>query len=126
MLPIVEHQVQDEQPQTTQQHLLTASASAPSPLPPPPASSVAASHGGRRKQAKPQKKNGRSSMISKFLKYSNHHNFESLGGTLGFLSSTMALASPPSCPLSFVLQKRDIHLQSRKILQIFKIFHTLK
>ena len=38
----------------------------------------------------------------------------------------MALASPPSCPLSFVLQKRDIHLQSRKILQIFKNFHTLK
>ena len=59
MLPIVEHQVQDEQPQTTQQHP-TASASAPSPLPPPPASSVAASHGGRRKQAKPQKKNGKS------------------------------------------------------------------
>ena len=64
MLPIVEHQVQDEQPQTTQQPHPTASASAPSPLPPPTASSVttsvAASHGGRRKQAKPQKKNGRS------------------------------------------------------------------
>ena len=68
MLPIVEHQVQDEQPQTTQQPHPTASASAPSPLPPPPpASSVAASHGGRRKQAKPQKKNGRSSILSKFL-----------------------------------------------------------
>ena len=34
MLPIVEHQVQDEQPQTTQQPHPTASASAPSPLPP--------------------------------------------------------------------------------------------
>ena len=64
MLPIVEHQVQDEQPQTTQQpHPTASTASAPSPLPPPTAaSSVAASHGGRRKQAKPQKKNGRSSI----------------------------------------------------------------
>ena len=120
MLPIVEHQVQDEQPQTTQQPHPTASASAPSPLPPPTASSVAASHGGRRKQAKPQKKNGRSSMISKFLKYSDHHNFEPLGGTLGFLSSTMALASPPSCPLSLCYKK------GTSIYKVEKFFRFLK
>ena len=111
MLPIVEHQVQDEQPQTTQQHP-TASASAPSPLPPPPASSVAASHGGRRKQAKPQKKNGRSSIHTiQISDCSDHHNFEPLRGTLSFLSrrptysSTIALASPPSCPLSLCYKK---------------------
>ena len=57
MLP-VEHQDKDEQPQTHQPP--TASSSALRPTPTPPAVTVTTSNGGRRKQAKPQKKNGKS------------------------------------------------------------------
>ena len=59
--------------------------------------------------------------------YSNHHKFEPLRGTLSFLSrrptysSTMALASPPSCPMSLCYEKGTSIYKDRKILQIFKI-----
>ena len=60
MQPKIEHPEQDDclKPQT---HQPPSAASAPSPFSPPPTSTtpVAASNGGRRKQAKPQKKNGK-------------------------------------------------------------------
>ena len=69
---------------------------------------------------------GRGSKIANLLSKKTTKIGRGRGHKLPILSQH-SLWRHPSCPLSFVLKIRDIHLQSRKFLQILKIsLHTFK